>query len=126
MSECVVFEGPFAYAGDRLVKKYELGRHTLTLTAEIEVDQFQNIDDEVVPHDPERVAAFKRGEWHFLEVVVSLAINGEEVDASSLSGIDVGDDPRYLLCVANYLVGQLNLPLRALDYDAAMAPLETL
>jgi hypothetical protein len=122
MSECIVFEGPFAYAGDRLVKEYELGRHTMTLTAEIEIDNFSADENEDIEQNRKRIEAFNCGEagsWCFLDVVVSLAINGEEIESASLSEEHlVGDDPRWLLYAANYLVGQLDFPLRAMDDDA--------
>jgi len=119
----VQFSGRLTQAGDTILIRHPLGRHTLDLRATVEVDQFQSIDDDCGLLDDARRAAYLRGDWCYLEVVVSMEINGEEVDCQTLSGIDVGDDPRYLLCVANDLIGKLSLPLRTLGYEGSYAPL---
>jgi hypothetical protein len=119
----VQFSGRFTQAGDELKIDHQLGRHMLTLRAAVSVDDFQHLDDDPAIDDDRR-ASFSRGEWQYLEVAVSLEIDGEEVDCQTLSGIDVGDDARYLLCVANHLIGALPLPLRTLSFEEAFAPLD--
>ena len=52
-----------------------------------------------------------------------MRVNGEEIECQQLWGIDVGDDARYLLCVANDLLGQFSLPLRTLTYQQCYAPI---
>lgn len=112
MATPIQFTGNFTQAGDVLTLDYKLGRHDLQLRAEIEADGHQSIRDEEFDFDPERAAAWRRGEWQYLGVVVTMRIDGEEIECQQLWGIDVGDDARYLLCVANDLLGQFSLPLR--------------
>ena len=123
MTNPICFSGLFTQAGDTILIRHKLGRHALDLRATVEVDQFQSLDNDCGLLDDDRRAAYLRGDWCYLEVVVSMDINGEEVDCQTLSGIDVGDDPRYLLCVANDLLGKLSLPLRTLGYEGSYAPL---
>lgn len=124
MNDRIKFAGKFDEAGDTLVLRFPLGRHVLTVTASVEVDDHQNIRDEDRDFDPEWAAAWHRGEWKYMSVVVALAINGEEFECKSLHGIDCGDDPRYLLCVANDLAANFTyLPLRGVEYPEAYAPI---
>jgi len=118
----IQFTGNFTQSGDVLTLDYKLGRHSLQLRAEIQVDTDQHIRDEF-DFDPERVAAWHRGEWQYLAVIVSMRIDGEEIECHQLWGIDVGDDARYLLCVANDLLGQFSLPLRTPTYQQCYAPI---
>jgi len=116
------FTGKFTQAGDVLSIDIKLGRHDLQLRAEIEADTHRRIDDDDYA-DADRVAAWQRGEWQYLAVIVAMRIDGEEIECQQLWGIDVGDDARYLLAVANDLLGQLSLPLRTLSYAECYAPL---
>jgi hypothetical protein len=122
MVDVVHFTGSFTQPGDTLRLEFPLGRHSLTLTASVSGDPFMRPDEEESMSE-EHLAAWRRGDWQYLGVEVAMAINGEEIACASLWGIDVGDDPRYLLCVANDLLAGLPLPLRVPGYEAAYAPL---
>jgi hypothetical protein len=122
MKDVVQFAGKFTEPGDTLQYEFKLGRHSLTVTATLSADGDMRPDDDGYM-DEDRLAAWGRGDWQYLGVEVAMAINGEEVGCSSLWGIDVGDDPRYLLCVANDLLAGLPLPLRVPGFEAAYAPM---
>ena len=113
-------------AGDSCTITLPLGTHTLRITASIHVDDTTTPDDfDASCFTPERLDAWKRGDWQFLGVVVTMHICCEEIDTQSLWGIDVGEDPRYLMCVANDLLGQFDLPLRTPSFDECYSLLDT-
>lgn len=116
----------FTYIGDTATLRVELGRHTLEFVASIEADTDTTPDDfDAACYTPERLQEWRDGDWSYLGVIVEMRINGEEIDWQSLWGIDVGDDRRYLRCVANDLLGQFDLPLRTPSFAECYAVLDT-
>jgi hypothetical protein len=87
-------------------RRIECGRYTVTARV---VDDTDARPDEFECYTPEQIAAWKRGDWYFVGLVLSVSIDGYTLDdhAASLWGIDCnhpGGDNAYLQEIANDLL----------------------
>jgi hypothetical protein len=57
--------------------------------------------------DRERLAAYHRGEWAMVGLVVTARIDGQEIDREALWGIEDDSDPEYFTSVADDLKAEI-------------------
>ena len=87
-------------------RRIECGRYTVTARI---VDDTDTRPDWFDCYTPEQIAAWKRGEWGYFGLILSVSIDGYTLDdhAASLWGIDCnhpGGDNEYIREIANDLL----------------------